>query len=223
MEVGNLGAGGGESRHERDLALVGPISGDGLGSCDEEVTVVVRRALDDQRILGVVALQLHSSPGNGCGIEESVDAGVLTRLAKDDALNRHEATWERLLWWVGRRVNWDRRVRRWRVVGGRVSWGLNRSVGVRRVSRRVARRVSVVVVSRGVGRCMSWRVDRWVNWGGGWRVGVRVRVGFGVVVVVAVSGWVRRGGYWVCIVTVMTWRNWWQSLNVFTKNGEAAQ
>lgn len=62
MEVCNLGAGGGASRHERDLALVGPISGDGLGSCDEEVTVLVRRALDDQRILGVVTLQLHSSP-----------------------------------------------------------------------------------------------------------------------------------------------------------------
>lgn len=62
MEVGNLGAGGGGSRHERDLALVGPISGDGLGSCDEEVTVLVRRPFDDQRILGVVALQLYSSP-----------------------------------------------------------------------------------------------------------------------------------------------------------------
>lgn len=119
-------------------------------------------------------------------------------------MNGDEATREGLL----RRVNWGRSVSRWcgvnrRVARGlnrRVAWRLNRSVVVRRVSRGDGRWVSVVVVVRGrVGRSVSRRVNR----GDGWRVRVR----FGVVVVVAVSGRVGRGGYWVCIVAVVARRH----------------
>lgn len=155
--------------------------------------------------------------GDGGGVEESVDAGVLARLAVDDALNGDEATREGLL----RRVNWGRSVSRWCGVNRRVARRLNRGVVVRRVSRGYGRWVSVVVVRGRVGRSVSRSVDRGVNRGDGWRVRVR----FGVVVVVAVSGRVGRGGYWVCIVAVVARRHRCLSFDSgeVSKNGEGVE
>lgn len=157
--------------------------------------------------------------GDGGGVEESVDAGVLARLAVDDALNGDEATREGLL----RRVNWGRSVSRWCGVNRRVARRLNRSVVVRRVSGGDGRWVSVVVVRGRVGRSVSRSVDRGVNRGDGRRVRVRVR--FGMVVVVAVSGRVGRGGYWVCIVAVVARRHRCLSFDSgeVSKNGEGVE
>lgn len=58
MQIGGLEARG--CTDQKDLAFVGPKGGDGLGSLQVEVAVVVSLHLLNQSVPGVVAFELHN-------------------------------------------------------------------------------------------------------------------------------------------------------------------
>lgn len=55
VEGGGFAAGGGGGGREQDLALVEGVAGYGLGRCDEEVAVLVRRPALDKWVFRVLA------------------------------------------------------------------------------------------------------------------------------------------------------------------------
>lgn len=142
---------------QNDIALVSSIGGDALWGLNEEIAVFVSLACLNQFVLGVVALELHNGTKEWCGSQEGVSPSILAGFGVNNTLNCYKASRQGMLWWVNRRVDWNRRRGRG-LNRGRRRWVMLVGRGLSRDRRR----------GRGLRRGRGRRMNRGLNRSRGW-------------------------------------------------------